>query len=103
MQSDELPLFFKKLQDIHNVERKKTMKGDDLPKALKQACDLAYEKNKKEREMSDKETPPEIKKLLELYQNSVLVKHGAPDEYQYHQNKLTKGLAEFILNDYLNK
>ena len=77
MKTDQLPLFFKHVQAIQDAKRKKTM--------------------------AEKEIPPEIKKLLELYQNSVLVKYGAPDEFQYHQNKLTKGLAEFILNDYLNK
>lgn len=50
-----------------------------------------------------KEITPEIVKLLELYKKSTLVKHGAPDEYQYHQNKLLRGIAEHLLGDYLGE
>ncbi len=48
----------------------------------------------------DKERPKEIQDLLDLYQKTRLVKYCAPDEYQYHHNQLTKGLAEFILNEF---
>ncbi len=47
------------------------------------------------------EIPQDVKELLELYTNSRLVKYGAPDEYQYHQNRLTRELARFVLKDYL--
>ncbi len=47
-----------------------------------------------------REIPKEVKKLMDLYDKSRLVRYCAADEYQYHQNQLTKGLAEFILKDY---
>ncbi len=57
---------------------------------------VAYEADEKQRS----EFPEGIKKLLELYDRSTLVKHSAPDEYQFNQNRLIRGLAEFILKDY---
>ena len=47
-----------------------------------------------------KEIPKQVKKLQELDDKSRQVRYCAADEYQYHQNQLTKGLAKFILTEY---
>lgn len=41
-----------------------------------------------------------IEQLNELYEKTIIIRYGKPDEFQLHHNNLTKAIAEFILNDY---
>ncbi len=49
------------------------------------------------------EIPDDVKELLDLLQKSQLVKYGSPDEFQYHQNRLTRAIAKYVLKYYLDK
>lgn len=44
-----------------------------------------------------------LEDLNELYKRSVIVAYGSPDQYQFHQNELSKGLAIFLLQDFWEK
>ncbi len=39
-------------------------------------------------------------KLRDLYKKATSVVYGKPDEYQMHQNNLTRHISEFIIVNY---